>query len=462
MNTNNKSKSPRHSLIPFVSIILLFLALILFNLPVIETLQRHSFDDGTYSHAFLIPFISLYLFFELTRSGKITFRENLSFLPVILVILSGIFLFITSNAQISLGYWLATLLLATASFIVMFNFSWIIIFPIAFLAFVFPFWGLLVPLLQNLSVIAVSFIMSFTGIPTFVDAQFITIPAGVFEIADGCSGLRYFIVSIAISSLFIFLYIKNIKRSILFFVVAILGALITNWIRITALIMIGEYTNMESDLMADHNAFGWYIYIPFMVLLFKWGNTLIDNDIFESTEIVSTNNKPNVAVTIIVLMVIMLSSTTIKSFIKNTNNIHLKNTEQLTKISPNVNYYSNVESNVLENNNTKYQIFNFNGSDLDGKPSYYDNNMLPEKHYLLESEIRDDWNIYFSQSLTKKSVILFKYELDSKTYTSLRTFKIARLKKALMNKNETKLHWVYLNCELDCKSVLTDFLKINN
>ena len=132
-----------------------------------------------------------------------------------------------------------------------------------------PGWGLLTAILQKVSTNAVTFLMSYSGIPTFVEGNFVTIPAGVFEIAGGCSGLRYLIVSLAISSLFSFLYIKNTKKALLFFTVAILGALITNWIRITALILIGEYTDMQSDLMTDHNVFGWYLYIPFMFLLFS-------------------------------------------------------------------------------------------------------------------------------------------------------------------------------------------------
>jgi hypothetical protein len=92
--TMNKDKSSQNkSLLPFLSILVLFTVLCLLNYPIMETLERHSFDDGTYSHAFLIPFIVLYLFFELSRSGKLLFRENLSAISVLLAIVCGFLMF---------------------------------------------------------------------------------------------------------------------------------------------------------------------------------------------------------------------------------------------------------------------------------------------------------------------------------------------------------------------------------
>ena len=45
------------------------------NYPVMITLWRHGFDDGTYSHAYLIPFIFLYLLYVLANKGELTPRQ---------------------------------------------------------------------------------------------------------------------------------------------------------------------------------------------------------------------------------------------------------------------------------------------------------------------------------------------------------------------------------------------------
>ena len=177
-------------------------------------------------------------------------------------------LFVCSVAQFSTGYRVGLILFATAITTLIFKPSLKVIFPCFFLIFLVPVWGVLTPYLQELSTRAVSIIMNYTGIPTYVEGNLITIPPGVFEIAGGCSGLRYLLVSLSISSLFIFLHIKKFSHGFWFLTAAILGALLINWIRITALIAIGYFTDMESNLMHDHNDFGWYLYVPFLIALF--------------------------------------------------------------------------------------------------------------------------------------------------------------------------------------------------
>ena len=191
---------------PYLGILILFTLVSLLNIPVLITLWRHGFDDGTYSHAFLIPFIVLYLFYQLQRSDKLNFRATISTISLIFIVTSAFLLFVFTNAQISLGYWMAMVLLFMACLFVLFKFNWYILFTAAYLVFLLPMWGALTTALQSLSVTSVEFIMGYTGIPTFVEAPYVSIPAGTFEIANGCSGLRYLIVSLAISTLFSFLY----------------------------------------------------------------------------------------------------------------------------------------------------------------------------------------------------------------------------------------------------------------
>tara|TARA_B110000211_G_scaffold164576_1_gene185784 strand:- start:19774 stop:21168 length:1395 start_codon:yes stop_codon:yes gene_type:complete len=442
---------------PILVILLITLTVLLLNIPILVTLWRHSFDDGTYSHAYLIPFISLYLFHELQSSGRLIFRNKLSVPATILLVSSCMALFITSNAQISLGYWCSLLAVLITSINMLFKFNKHIAFPSVYLVFILPIWGSLTTLLQSISVKAVTFIMSFTGIPTFVEGNYVTIPAGVFEIADGCSGLRYLIVSLAISSLFCFLYIKTPRKVAIFFSLAILGALITNWIRITALILIGEYTNMESSLMEDHNTFGWYLFIPFMITLFWWGNKLADSDVVTKLNSNSVPNKPKRQLVGILFLTLVLSSTGVKSFLYLPKSITIAQAKP-AEIMPIIQLYSSVKRKELSTNNNVYLVFNFNANDLDEKPSYFANDILPKGHTAISKETQNAWSITFARSYQNKAVILHKYEIDHGTYTNLTAFKLARLKKAILNINNTKLHWIYLTCNDDCNQVMEEFL----
>jgi exosortase A len=431
---------------PFIAIVLLFTFISVVNIPIIRTLWKYSFDDGTYSHAYLIPFITLYLYFKLSETGKLIFREKISVLPIILTLLTSFVLFITANAQISLGYWLSLLALAIFSIAALFRVSWYIVFPAAFLIFIFPMWGLLTNILQSVSVTAVTYMMSFTNIPSYVEAEFITIPAGTFEIADGCSGLRYIIVSLAISSLFVFLYIKSLKKAVAFFTFAILGALLTNWIRITALIVIGDYTDMQSSLMEDHNTFGWYLYIPFMFLLFMWGNKLSDHDLFEVKEVTESLPTTNKLIIMLIAFPVMLSGTIITSALKEGDaQLDISTDKPL----PSVVLYSGIEIKE-ESSNSIHLIYHFNKGDLDSKPTFYNNNMIPETWKAVSKDIIGNAEISTIVKGGEKALVSVSYQIGDFYTPSPKKLKIERLKKGLIFPQNVKLHWSFTHCKIEC------------
>lgn len=452
---------------PLLGILLILLTVSLLNMPILVTLWRHSFDDGTYSHAYLIPIISLYLFYILQKAGKLVYRENLSVSATVLFVFSCLALFITSNAQISLGYWCSLIAVLVSSINMLYKLNLHIVFPSIFLIFIMPVWGMLTNVLQDISVSVVTYFMSFTGVPTYVEGNFVTIPAGVFEIADGCSGLRYMIVSLAISSLFSFLYINNAKKALGFFALAIFGALLTNWIRITALILIGEYTNMESSLMEDHNTFGWYLFVPFMFILFWWGNKCADIDLTapesdsasKSTEHVNTpqiqsqTNKPALAV---LLVILALSSTTISTMRIPAPAVSNLINDDSFEVKPKIHFYAFVTSESTSKDSGIVKLtYVFNGKELDGKPSYYENDLIPKGWQSIDQDEDKNQKIHTVFKAGKTAVIVASYEVNQQQFGSLRAFKIARLTMAAKNINQTKLHWKFIPCQQrQCKAEL--------
>lgn len=442
--------------LPFIGIAILFIAFSLLNIPIITTFWRHGFDDGTYSHAFLIPFISLFLYFKLNQIGKLTFnsKPNSYFLAFLLICTFS--LYITSFAQISIGYWSASLLVLLAAIISLYRFNWYIVFPTLYLAFIIPFWGGLTGLLQSMSVASVSFIMSFTGIPTYVEAQYVSIPAGTFEIAHGCSGLRYIIVSLAISALYSFLFIKGPKRAFFFLAVAIIGGLLTNWLRITILILIGHETDMTHSLMNDHNSFGWYIYIPFMFLLYMLGNKLTNIDLFHQEEQQATNvnatNSINALSLLFVTFMLIFSSTTLHSTFsdKEVNKVHSSDISPAN--SPKIYFYSNVDIYSPENlpAESTHQIYNYKRGDLDGKPTYFNNEYIPQGWAVISEFEHQKWRNLHIKSGAKQSLVSYSFQLGKLISSSKKEFKLARLKSVFMEA-EPKLHWIFIPCRSNCQ-----------
>lgn len=128
-----------------------------------------------------------------------------------------------------------------------------------------PVWSDLVPFLVILATAVVSELVGGMGITALIEGANITLPYGRLVIADGCSGIRYFAISILLAMM---MAILNDFRWKGWLVAVALGAglaLIVNWVRITALVVIAYQTDMESELVADHETFGWAVYAAFLI-----------------------------------------------------------------------------------------------------------------------------------------------------------------------------------------------------
>ena len=66
----------RKGLIAFITMAAVVLGWALLNYPVMKTLWDNGFDDGTYSHAYLIPAIILYLIYTAAEQQKLIFRTK--------------------------------------------------------------------------------------------------------------------------------------------------------------------------------------------------------------------------------------------------------------------------------------------------------------------------------------------------------------------------------------------------
>lgn len=451
--------------LPFLIILILFSFFSVLNIPVLATLWRHGFDDGTYSHAFLIPFISLYLYFKLSEIGKLQFRDTPNIYINALVILGAFLLFLTSNAQISLGYWLATLFLLIMAMSSIFKLNRYTVFPALYLVFIFPFWGGLTDILQTMSVTAVTLMMGLTGIPTYVEAQYVSIPAGTFEIADGCSGLRYIIVSLAISTLYIFLFIKDTKRAAIFFTAAIIGGLLTNWLRITILILIGHETDMTHSLMYDHNSFGWYIYIPFMILLYILGNKITDSDLLETKDTFSTasNNANLNRLTFTTAIIAFVISSTSFTFLVTKDDVSTRATEFSQTVHPEIYFYSNVEvtsKKTLPEHSLHFQ-YKFTGKDLDSKPTYFANQFIPKGWQLEKERVTDNWRELWLFKGEKRAFVSYNFQLGEFTTANKKSYKLKRLQ-TIFSKQQPMLNWLWMPCENNCQREYRKFTHFKN
>ena len=144
----------------------------------------------------------------------------------------------------------------------------LLLFPVAYFYFAEPVWyG---AALQHLTVLVTRVALAVTGPPAVVAGDLIHLPNGTFRIEEGCSGLHFMIVGLAVAAL----YGEQrrdrwpVRIRQLAFMAAL--ALLANWARVYTVIEAGYLTDMQSYLVrVSHYGFGWCVFAV-ALLIFFW------------------------------------------------------------------------------------------------------------------------------------------------------------------------------------------------
>lgn len=131
-----------------------------------------------------------------------------------------------------------------------------------------PFWGVLGPVLQAITVMANAAMLSMTDINAKIEGTYITIPSGVFEVAAGCSGIKYLESGVLIAAIYGLLFLRTWRARAVAIALAAILSMISNWLRVVGLIIIGHRTEMQSPLIEDHNMYGWVIFAVTLSIFF--------------------------------------------------------------------------------------------------------------------------------------------------------------------------------------------------
>jgi exosortase A len=140
--------------------------------------------------------------------------------------------------------------------------------PIFFLLLGMPLWDSVNSWLQWGTVHACDLLLGLTGIPAYVEGNLVHLRVGTFEVAGGCSGLHFFIVALALAVLYGEIGRDSVKTRLLFVLLALALAMLTNWIRVYVIIVAGHLTAMQHPLVHTHYGFGWCIFAVMMAAFF--------------------------------------------------------------------------------------------------------------------------------------------------------------------------------------------------
>ncbi|MEQ8205759.1 MAG: EpsI family protein [Woeseia sp.] len=227
-------------------------------------LSLHGFwlESSRYSHGYLIVAIIAYMLYCLRpRFAAAPASPSLVGLAGLAGLLSVWTIANLGSIQAIHQILLPAILWLAALSVLGWRLAGVLLLPIGYLYLAVPIWESGNFVLQNLTVHAVEFALAVVGIPAFISGNFVSLPAGTFEIASGCSGLHYLIISFAIALLYAWLYVKRVRTSALLVGLVVFIALLTNWVRVFLVIVAGHVTDMQHYLVTeDHYTFGWILY----------------------------------------------------------------------------------------------------------------------------------------------------------------------------------------------------------
>ncbi|WP_144776657.1 exosortase/archaeosortase family protein [Marinobacter maritimus] len=128
-----------------------------------------------------------------------------------------------------------------------------------------PIWADMVPTLVDLASVVVGSWVSLFGMTALIEGNSITLPYGRLLIADGCSGIRYFAIAILLAMMTSILNDYRWRGWLITLLGAALLGLFANWVRITILVVVAYETDMQSEMLADHETMGWMVFGAFIL-----------------------------------------------------------------------------------------------------------------------------------------------------------------------------------------------------
>jgi exosortase A len=225
----------------------------------------------TYTHGFMIAALSVWLVWRSRRA-----LDSVPLKPwwpavAATVALSAVW-YLAWIAGIEVGHQILVplLLLAAVAGALGLASARSVAFAVGYLYFAIPIWSLINDKLQSLTTLGVGFLIGVTGLPAYVHGNFVSVPAGTFEIAGGCSGIHFFIVALAVAALLGELDRDRLQKRLLLVAIAAAMAIVMNWIRVYGIILNGHLTNMQGYLVkVDHYKYGWALF-GVLLLIFFW------------------------------------------------------------------------------------------------------------------------------------------------------------------------------------------------
>lgn len=238
---------------------------------------------GAFNHCFLIGPIIAWIVWR-RRSELARMAPEFSALGVVVVLLAGLLWAAGEAGHVALLRQGAAVIAAQGAVVALLGVpvSRALLFPLLFALFLIPAGSEAEPLLQHWTAGAAVALLALAGTPATLQGVMIDTPAGVFRVAEACSGVGFLLAMAAFAALVGLLCFRSSQRRVLFFLTAIATALAANVLRAFLIMQAANQFGIGHPFVTDHLLYGWLLFAIVLALLFVTGFRWFERDAGEA------------------------------------------------------------------------------------------------------------------------------------------------------------------------------------
>lgn len=225
-------------------------------------------DISTYNHVLLVPAIIAWLVWQ--RAPKLAQLVPAPWWPALPAVCAGAMAWVLGSfAGLTFARELGVVLMLIASVPLALGprVSAGLAFPLGYMLLLVPFGDELVPALQMITADITIFLVHLSGIEAQIDGVFIDTPAGLFEVAEACSGVKFLIAMIAFGLLVANVCLRSPVRRVLLLATCVAVPVLANGVRAWGTVYAAQFIGAERAAGMDHLIYGWVFFAVVMALV---------------------------------------------------------------------------------------------------------------------------------------------------------------------------------------------------
>jgi len=269
-----------HWRLPMLRLALAWAGLLIVFAPDWAGMIMQWWDSSTYNHILLVPLILGWLVAQ--RMSELARLTPVAWWPGLIGLAGAMMIWLLGNISgLATASHLGVVLMLQMAVIALLGprAAAALLFPLAYGLFLVPIGDELVPALQMVTAFLTVGLTAASGIPAIVDGVFIDTPAGLFEVAEACSGVKFLVAMIALGTLIAHVCYRNWWRRAAFMALAIILPILANGVRAWGTIYIAQSQGIAFAAGFDHIFYGWVFFAFVMAALLALGGKFFDRHV---------------------------------------------------------------------------------------------------------------------------------------------------------------------------------------